>query len=154
MHQNQPGCDRCYAERFAERWRGVPGHAYEQGFDLRLWPNRLDQPARWRKPQKIFVNSMSDLFHKDIGRAFVDRMFDAMEAADWHQYQILTKRSSLLRNYLRHRYAERRPPSHIWCSITVEDQRAAGRIDQLRAVPVGGRFLSLEPLLGPLDAWI
>ena len=82
MHQNQPGCDRCYAGRFAERWHGVPGHAYEQGFDLRLWPNRLDQPARWRKPRKIFVNSMSDLFHKDIGRAFVDRVFDAMEAAD------------------------------------------------------------------------
>ena len=79
-----PGCDRCYAERFAERWRGIPGHAYEQGFDLRLWPTRLDQPARWRKPRKVFVNSMSDLFHKDIQRAFIDRVFDAMEATDRH----------------------------------------------------------------------
>ena len=91
-----PGCDHCYAERFAERWRGTPGHPYEQGFDLRLWPTRLNQPARWRKPRTIFVNSMSDLFHKDIPRAFIDRVFDAMEATDRHIYQVLTKRSPLM----------------------------------------------------------
>ena len=146
------GCDRCYAERFAERWRGGPGYAYEQGFDLRLWPNRLDQPSRWRKPRKIFVNSMSDLFHREIERGFLDRIFDAMEQADWHRYQILTKRSSLMRNYLRGRYANGRAPSHIWYGVTVEDQRAADRIEHLRDAPAGEGFLSLEPLLGPLDA--
>ena len=93
-----PGCDHCYAERFAERWRGIKGHPYEQGFDMRLWPSRLGQPALWKKPRMIFVNSMSDLFHKEIPREFIDRVFDAMEAADWHVYQVLTKRSSLMRN--------------------------------------------------------
>ena len=146
------GCDRCYAERFAERWRGGPGYAYEQGFDLQLWPNRLDQPSRWRKPRKIFVNSMSDLFHKDIERGFLDRIFDTMEQADWHRYQILTKRNSAMRDYLRARYADRRAPDHIWCSVTVEDQRAAQRIEHLRDAPAGGRFRAPEPLLGPLDA--
>ncbi len=146
------GCDRCYAERFAERWRAGPGRNYEQGFDLRLWPNRLDQPSRWRKPRKIFVNSMSDLFHREIERGFLDRIFDAMEQADWHRYQILTKRSSLMRNYLRGRYANGRAPSHIWYGVTVEDQRAADRIEHLRDAPAGEGFLSLEPLLGPLDA--
>lgn len=95
-----PGCDNCYAERFAERWRGIPGHPYEQGFDLTLWPSRLKQPVLWKKPRMIFVNSMSDLFHKDIDRTFIDAVFDAMEQADWHVYQVLTKRSSLMRNYV------------------------------------------------------
>ena len=79
-----PGCDHCYAERFAERWRGTRGHAYEQGFDLRLWPARVNQPLRWTKPRMIFVNSMSDLFHKDIPRDFIDSLFDVMERADRH----------------------------------------------------------------------
>ena len=79
-----PGCDNCYAERFAERWRGIAGHPYEQGFDLTLWPARLKQRVLWKKPRMIFVNSMSDLFHKDIERKFIDAMFDAMEQADWH----------------------------------------------------------------------
>ena len=99
-----PGCDRCYAERFAERWRGIQSHAYEQGFDLKIWPERLNQPAAWRKPRRIFVNSTSDLFHKDIDRAFIDRVFDTMETVDRHVYQILTKRSSLMRSYLHGRY--------------------------------------------------
>ena len=90
------GCDHCYAERFAERWRGVSGHSYEQGFDLRQWPARLDQPARWRKPRMIFVNSMSDLFHKNVERSFIDSVFETMETVDRHVYQILTKRSSLM----------------------------------------------------------
>ncbi len=93
------GCDNCYAARFAERWRGVTGHPYEQGFDLRVWPSRLDQPARWRKPRMIFVNSMSDLFHKRVERHFIDQVFDTMETANRHVYQILTKRSSLMRSY-------------------------------------------------------
>jgi hypothetical protein len=99
-----PGCDNCYAQRFAERWRGIEGHPYEQGFDLRLWPLRLHQPAQWKKPRMIFVNSMSDLFHKRVDRHFIDKVFDAMEAADWHVYQVLTKRSSLMRRYVRDRY--------------------------------------------------
>ena len=95
------GCDNCYAERIAERWRGVPGHPYEAGFDLRIWEKRLDQPAKWWKPRMIFANSMSDLFHKQLPRSFVDRVFDQMEAVDRHIYQVLTKRNSLMRDYLR-----------------------------------------------------
>ncbi len=144
------GCDNCYAERFAERWRGVSGHAYEQGFDLRLWPSRLDQPARWRTPRRIFVNSMSDLFHKNVDRSFIDSVFDTMEAADWHVYQILTKRSSLMRDYLRLRYAPLQAPGHIWCGVSVEDCSATARIDHLRTTPAAVRFLSIEPLLGPV----
>ncbi len=144
------GCDHCYAERFAERWRGVAGHPYEQGFDLRLWPSRLDQPRRWRKPRKIFVNSMSDLFHKRVDRRFIDKIFQTMETVDRHIYQILTKRSSLMRNYLQRRYAGRLVPGHIWCGVSVEDQSSSTRIQHLRAAPVSVRFLSIEPLLGPV----
>lgn len=108
-----PGCDNCYAQRFAERWRGIKGHPYEQGFDLRLWPSRLDQPLRWKKPRMIFVNSMSDLFHKRVDRRFVDRIFETMETANWHVYQILTKRSSLMRHYVRERYRGGAVPKHI-----------------------------------------
>lgn len=143
-----PGCDYCYAERFAERWRGTPGHPYEQGFDLRLWPARLDQPLRWTKPRMIFVNSMSDLFHKDIPRNFVDDVFDVMERADRHVYQVLTKRSSLMRNYLIGRYGNRLFPSHIWPGVSVEDGAHVGRIEHLKAIPSGARFISFEPLLG------
>ena len=145
-----PGCDHCYAERFAERWRGIEGHPYEQGFDLRLWPARLAQPAQWKKPRMIFVNSMSDLFNKDIPRVFIDRVFDAMEAADWHVYQVLTKRSSLMRNYVRRRYDGGRVPSHIWLGVSVEDAAYKGRIEHLRQINSDARFISFEPLLGPI----
>ena len=144
------GCDNCYAERFAERWRDVAGHPYEQGFDLRLWPSRMDQPARWRKPRMIFVNSMSDLFHKRVERRFIDRVFETMEAVDRHVYQILTKRSSLMRNYLQRRYAGGSAPDHIWCGVSVEDHSASVRIHHLRSAPLSVRFLSIEPLLGPV----
>ena len=149
-----PGCDRCYAERFAERWRGVPGHPYEQGFDLRLWPGRLGQPAAWTKPRRIFVNSMSDLFHKNIPREFIDRVFDAMESADWHTYQVLTKRSTLMRNYARRRYSARPVPPHIWLGVSVEDAVRCVRIAHLRQIDAPVRFVSFEPLLGsvgPVD---
>ncbi|MEJ6404781.1 DUF5131 family protein [Yoonia sp. 2307UL14-13] len=145
-----PGCDHCYAERFAERWRGIEGHPYEQGFDMRLWPSRLGQPAMWKKPRMIFVNSMSDLFHKDIPRDFIDRVFDAMEAVDWHVYQVLTKRSSLMRNYVRRRYDGDRVPSHIWLGVSVEDAANKGRIEHLRQINSDARFISFEPLLGPI----
>ncbi len=146
------GCDNCYAERFAERWRGVEDHPYEQGFDLRLWPSRLVQPSQWIKPRRIFVNSMSDLFHKHIDIRFIDLVFDTMESVDWHIYQILTKRSSLMRDYLLSRYKYHSAPDHIWCGVSVEDKTAKSRINHLRNVPVGVRFLSLEPLLGPVGA--
>lgn len=142
-----PGCDNCYAERFAERWRGIAGHPYEQGFDLRLWPERLKQPALWKKPRMIFVNSMSDLFQKEIPVEFVDQVFDAMEAADWHVYQVLTKRSSLMEKYIRRRYSGGKAPTHIWLGVSVEDAAHAGRIEHLRRVNTDARFISFEPLL-------
>ena len=144
------GCDNCYAARFAERWRGVPGHPYEQGFDLREWPERLDQPARWKKPRMIFVNSMSDLFHKKVRREFIDEVFDRMEAADRHIFQVLTKRSSLMRSYLMRRYPGGAAPVHIWCGVSVEDSTATARIRHLQAAPAKVRFLSIEPLIGPV----
>ena len=144
------GCDNCYAARFAERWRGVSGHPYEQGFDLRLWPSRLHQPSRWRKHRMIFVNSMSDLFHRQIPREFIDEVFREMESANHHIYQVLTKRSSLMRNYLRTRYPNRRVPEHIWCGVSVEDASGTARIRHLQAAPATVRFLSIEPLLGPV----
>ena len=145
-----PGCDHCYAERFAERWRGVQGHPYEQGFDLRQWPTRLGQPSQWRKPRMIFVNSMSDLFHKEIERTFIDKVFDAMEAANWHVYQVLTKRSSLMRGYVRSRYRESTVPGHIWLGVSVENAGHTGRIEHLRQIRSHARFISFEPLLGPI----
>src|ERR1700750_2825921 len=115
------GCDNCYAERFSERWRGIPGHSFEQGFDLILRPGRLTQPLAWKRPRMIFVNSMSDLFHKKVPTEFIDRVFDTMEKADWHVFQVLTKRSSLMRDYLRRRYRDSPPPAHIWLGVSVEN---------------------------------
>ena len=145
-----PGCDNCYALRFAERWRGIAGHPYEQGFDLRLWPSRLTHPLGWQRPKKIFVNSMSDLFHKNVPGEFIDAIFQVMEKADWHNYQVLTKRSSLMRNYIRARYGPHGVPRHIWLGVSVEDAAHKGRIEHLRQVNAGSRFVSFEPLLGPI----
>jgi protein gp37 len=144
------GCDNCYAERFAERWRGIAGHPFEHGFDLTLRPDRLEQPLRWKRSRMIFVNSMSDLFHKEVPHQFVDSVFDTMESADWHVFQVLTKRSSRMRDYLQTRYAIRKPPDHIWLGVSVEDARGATRIKHLRETPAGVRFLSIEPLIGPV----
>lgn len=144
------GCENCYAERFAERWRGIKNHPYEQGFDLRLWPERLKQPALWKKPRMIFVNSMSDLFHKEVDRQYIDKVFDTMETANWHVYQVLTKRSSLMRNYVRKRYGEKSVPSHIWLGVSVEDSAHKGRIEHLRQINSEARFISFEPLLGSI----
>ena len=141
------GCDNCYAERFAERFRGVSGHPFEMGFDLQLRDERLSQPLRWRRPRRIFVNSMSDLFHKDVPWDFVDRVFDVMERADWHIFQVLTKRSSLMRDYLRGRYGGTLVPAHIWCGVSVEDRAALVRVRHLQDSPVAIRFLSIEPML-------
>lgn len=149
-----PGCEHCYAERFAERFRGVPGHPYENGFDLTLRPERLQQPTRWRQPRMIFVNSMSDLFHKRVPNAFVDRVFDTMESSKHHIYQVLTKRSSRLKTYVNRRYQQRPAPPHIWLGVSVEDRQRAKRISHLQEANANVRFLSIEPLLGrvgPLD---
>lgn len=115
------GCDHCYAERFSERFRGVEGHPFENGFDLKLRPERLEQPILWKRPQLIFVNSMSDLFHKDIPVEFVHRVFDTMEQANWHVYQVLTKRSSLMRRFVQRRFEEKPVPPHIWLGVSIED---------------------------------
>lgn len=141
------GCDFCYAERFSERFRGVPGHPFESGFDLTLRAARVRQPLTWRKPRRIFVNSMSDLFHKEVPKDFIDQVFDTMEKADWHTYQVLTKRSSLLVKYLRGRYGEGLAPAHIWLGVSVEDQKNAVRIKHLRAARAATKFVSFEPLL-------
>jgi protein gp37 len=141
-----PGCKHCYAETFAERWCGIPGHPYEQGFDLRLWPDRLDLPLTWKKPRTIFVNSMSDLFHEKVTLDFIQRVFSTMERASWHTFQILTKRSE--------RLAELAPdlswPPNAWMGVSIETAKYLWRADHLRKVPAVVRFLSLEPLLGPL----
>lgn len=109
------GCDNCYAERFSERFRGTPGHPFESGFDLTLRPQRLDQPLSWRRPRMIFVNSMSDLFHKDVPKEFIGLVFDTMEKAHWHTFQVLTKRSSLLRDFLRPSISAEPEPTICWC---------------------------------------
>jgi protein gp37 len=146
-HQVSPGCAHCYAKAFAERWRGVADHPYEQGFDLRLWPERLQQPARWRRPRMIFVNSMSDLFHEDIPDEFICEVFDAMREAHWHTFQILTKRHERLVD-LGQRL---RWPPNVWMGVSIENRRFVHRADFLRQVPAAVRFISAEPLLGPLE---
>lgn len=146
------GCDNCYAARFSERFRGVRNHPFENGFDLTLRPERLTQPLSWRRARMIFVNSMSDLFHKEIPREFIDQVFDTMELADWHVFQVLTKRSSLMRDYLKSRYRTKRPSKHIWFGVSVEDHKAQARIGHLREAPAAIRFLSIEPLIGPVGS--
>ncbi len=143
-----PGCDFCYAERFSERFRGVKDHPFQDGFDLSLRPKRLRQPLSWSKPRMIFVNSMSDLFHKEIPTSFIDQVFETMEQADWHIYQILTKRSVLMRKYINKRYGDASAPEHIWIGVSVEDAKRSSRIRHLQQAAVSIRFLSVEPLIG------
>jgi protein gp37 len=144
------GCDHCYAERFSERFRGTRGHPFETGFDLTLRPGRLGQPLRWRSPRMIFVNSMSDLFHKEIPRAHVTAVFDTMETADWHIYQVLTKRSSLMQKFINERYAKSIAPAHMWFGVSIENAQATSRIAHLQRTRAAVRFLSIEPLIGPV----
>jgi protein gp37 len=144
------GCDHCYAERFSERFRGVKGHPFKTGFDLTLRPERLGQPLNWRQPRMIFVNSMSDLFHKLIPFDFIDRVFDTMESSNQHIFQVLTKRSSRMRDYVRKRYENEGAPGHIWLGVSVEDGTKLSRVRHLAQTSVPIRFLSVEPLLGPM----
>ena len=132
----------------------VIGHPFQNGFDLELKPDRLDQPHRWRMPRMIFVNSMSDLFHKKIPTDYIDRVFDVMEATPRHTFQMLTKRSSIMRRYINRRYADGVGPSHIWLGVSVEDSQRLSRLEHLRQTRATVRFLSAEPLLddlGPVD---
>ncbi|MGH8217256.1 MAG: DUF5131 family protein [Steroidobacteraceae bacterium] len=145
------GCDNCYAERFSERFRGVKGHPFEHGFDLVLRPHKLTEPLSWRTPRRIFVNSMSDLFQKEIPRSFIDSVFDTMEQAHWHVFQVLTKRSSLMRNYVNERYSTRLAPPHIWLGVSIEDKRALTRLTHLKQTHAVVRFISFEPLLQVIE---
>jgi protein gp37 len=146
-----PGCKHCYAETFAERFRGVKGHPYEQGFDLRLVPEKLAEPLRWRVPKMIFVNSMSDLFHDAVPDDYIVAVARVMVSAKWHTHQVLTKRAGRLRELVNStlEFAARQP--HIWWGVSVEDRKyGLPRIDELRKADAGVRFLSVEPLLEEL----
>jgi len=148
-----PGCKHCYAETFAERFRGVKGHPYEQGFDLRLVPEKLGEPLRWRAPKMIFVNSMSDLFHDEVPENYIVAVTRVMAAANWHTYQVLTKRSQRLQDLLNSSLSFAANQPHIWWGVSVEDKRhGLPRIDHLRAANAAVRFLSVEPLLEDLGA--
>lgn len=194
-----PGCDHCYAKTFAERWRGTPGHHFEQGFDVVLRPERLDQPLRWKKPRRVFVDSMSDLFHDQVPVEFIARVFAVMALTPQHTYQLLTKRHGRMRSVLRdecrcgsghapsihlrsamawavskanpdripgvpdgaehHVYFDAGwPLKNVWLGVSVEDQQRADlRIPALLDTPAAVRFLSCEPLLGPVEldkAWL
>lgn len=145
------GCDNCYAERFAERWRGVPGNYFQNGFDLELRPAMLDRPAAWRGRRLIFVNSMSDLFHAKVPDQYIDRVFDRMERIDRHVYQVLTKRPERLRRYTSKRYHNRPIPRQLWFGVSVESNKYAWRVDMLRDVAAEVRFLSIEPMIDSVD---
>ena len=162
-----PGCAHCYAETFAERFRGVAGHPFEQGFDIKLWPERLTLPLRRKEPRRIFVNSMSDLFHEAVSDEFIPKIFEVMTRADQHVFQVLTKRAERMVAWTRSSFSgrgnpTRRPsgrqekgtklwPQHIWLGVSVENQGFTSRIRYLKETPALTRFLSIEPLLGPVD---
>ncbi len=139
-----PGCKNCYAETFAERFRGVPGHPFEQGFDLRLVPTALDLPKRWRRGRLVFVNSMSDLFHEDVPTEYIAQVFEVMRECPQHQFQVLTKRAERLEVLA----PTLRVPKNVWLGVSIENAQHAWRIDHLRRAPAHVRFLSIEPLLG------
>jgi len=169
-----PGCDHCYARTFAERWRGVSGHYFERGFDVVLRPDKLDQPLRWTRPRRIFVNSMSDLFHKDVPDEYIACAFTVMAKASRHTFQVLTKRHARMRALLSSpefqvmcfAAATSRgwdlegtpwPLPNVWLGVSAEDQHWADiRIPALLDTAAAVRFISAEPLLGPLDlgAWL
>jgi protein gp37 len=142
-----PGCAHCYAETFAERFRGVKGHPYEQGFDLKLWENRIELPLQWKKPRRIFVNSMSDLFHEDVPDGFIERVFDTMRRAPHHTFQVLTKRAERLEHWASKNFSAGNWPPNVWLGVSVENQDYVWRVSHLLRTPARVRFLSVEPLL-------
>lgn len=146
-----PGCKNCYAEAFAERFRGVAGHPYELGFDLRLVPEKVFEPLTWARSRRVFVNSMSDLFQEGVPDSFVVRCFEVMKVADWHTYQVLTKRPERMRHFVSTVFPSIQHAKHIWLGVSVEDRKhGVPRIKQLQATPAAIRFLSIEPLLEDL----
>lgn len=146
-----PGCKHCYAETFAERFRGIRAHPYEQGFDLRLIPEKIGEPLRWKSPKMIFVNSMSDLFQDGVPDEFILKVALMMKQAHWHTFQVLTKRSKRMARLLQTKLAFAASLPHIWWGVSVEDKKyGLPRIDDLRAAPAVVRFLSIEPLLEDL----
>jgi protein gp37 len=146
-----PGCKHCYAETFAERFRGVKGHPYEQGFDFRLVPEKLTEPFLWRSPKLVFVNSMSDLFQDGVPDDYIEAVCKVMVKANWHTFQVLTKRSARLKDLLRGRLRFAAQQEHIWWGVSVEDQKyGLPRIRNLQEAPARVRFLSIEPLLEDL----
>lgn len=142
-----PGCDHCYARTFALRWKGLKGHPYEQGFDVVLRPERLLQPLAWNRPRRIFVNSMSDLFHVKVPEAFIRQVFEVIRSAAQHKFQILTKRADRLERVL----SRLDVPPNAWLGVSVETDAFYARIRHLQRVSANVRFLSCEPLLGPLN---
>ncbi len=146
-----PGCKNCYAERFAERFRGVPGHPFEQGFDIRLVPEKLPEPLRWKTPRKIFVNSMSDLFHESVPDSYILQIAEVMQEAKWHIFQILTKRHDRMARLLSGPLSSFATQPHIWWGVSVENRKhGLPRLRRLQKTPVAVRFLSIEPLLEDL----
>jgi protein gp37 len=141
-----PGCTHCYAERMSLRLKLMGQPNYKNGFELALHPHALELPLKWRKPQRIFVNSMSDLFHKDVPAEFIQQVFATMRQASWHRFQILTKRSDRLAAMA----GAIDWPANVWMGVSVESAEYAFRIDHLRTVGARVRFLSVEPLLGPI----
>lgn len=164
-----PGCDSCYAKTFAERWRGTPGHYFENGFDVQLRPDKLTLPFSWKKPRRVFVNSMSDLFHKDVPDDYIAQVFAVMALTPRHTYQVLTKRHGRMRALLNSQefvrliddHREQTKPGcgdfqwplrNVWMGVSVENQKWADiRVPALANTPAAVRFLSCEPLLGPVD---
>ena len=150
-----PGCKHCYAEVFAERFRGVPGHPYERGFDPRVVPEKLGEPLRWQTPKMIFVNSMSDLFHDNVPDEYIEAVAKVMIKANWHTYQILTKRSARMASLLQGRLSFAASAAHIWWGVSVENRKhGLPRLRDLQEAPALVRFLSVEPLLeglGPVN---
>ncbi len=146
-----PGCKHCYAETFAERFRGVKGHPYEQGFDLRLVPDKLLEPLRWRDSKMVFVNSMADLFHGGVPDEYVVEVAETMALADWHIYQVLTKRAIRLRAMLASKLTFVTRKQHIWWGVSVENKKhGLPRVSELQHSEAAVKFLSIEPLLEDL----
>ena len=147
------GCKNCYAKTFMERFRGVPGHPFEYGFDLRLVPEKLGDPIRWSRPRKIFVNSLSDLFHEDVPDEYIEKICRVMLAANWHTYQILTKRADRMKFLLNGKLRDSAKADHIWWGVSVENKKhGVPRIAKLRSSRVKRSFLSIEPLLEDLGS--
>ncbi len=146
-----PGCKHCYAQVFAERFRGVPNHPYEQGFDLRLVPEKLEEPLRWKTSKRIFVNSMSDLFHPKVSAEYIAKVAEVMIQAPWHTFQVLTKRADRMADLLNTSLAFAASAPHIWWGVSVENQKhGVPRIAHLQRAKAKVRFLSVEPLLEDL----